>query len=37
MNGAAGLATDNFDNARMSVAECIDGNASEKIQVLFAV
>jgi hypothetical protein len=36
MNGAAGLASDNFNNAGMSVAERVDGNASEKIQVLFA-
>src|SRR5208282_2810817 len=36
MNGARGLAADDFDDARMRVAEGVDGDAAEKIQVFFA-
>ena len=36
MNGAHGLAANHFDNARMRVAEGIDGDAAKKIEIFFA-
>jgi hypothetical protein len=36
MNGASGFAANDFDDAGMRVAESVDGDAAEKIQVSFA-
>ena len=36
MDCARGLATDDFDDARMRVAQCVDGDAAEKIEIFFA-
>ena len=36
MNGAGGFAADDFDDARMRVAEGVDGDAAEKIQIFLA-
>src|SRR6266704_4329949 len=36
MNRARGFAADDLDDARMGVAERIDGNAAKKIEILFA-
>ena len=34
MNGTHGLAANGFDDARMGVAECVDRNTAEKIEIL---
>ena len=36
MNRARGFAADDLDDAGMGVAKGIDGNAAEKIEILFA-
>jgi hypothetical protein len=36
MNGARGFTANDFYDARMSVAESVDGDASEKIEIFFA-